>query len=145
MGRKLATIGLVGSGMVVLAVIMYMLGWHSAKATAAARSSALPPITTIAQVPRTFQDLIPQPGPNQLGPGVGQGQECKPMVLLYYQGRLYQLQLGPDNGQQGGPQSPPEYFPITPYQGPAIPGLPFPVPPEGNPTLPGIKPVNPRF
>ncbi len=138
MVRKIILILLGGSAVAALAVAMYLLGWHSGSAAAAPRVSSVAPITTLAQVPRTLPELIPSPGQAQT-------QDCKPIVLFYYQGKLYQLQLGPEGGLQGAPQSPPEYFPLTPYQGPAIPGLPFPVPPGGSPDSPGFKPVNPRF
>ncbi len=140
MDRKPWMLALGGCGLAAFASAMFLLGRYSAVAAAPPRSPSIAPAVAFAQVPRTFQELIP--GPNQ--PGQGQAQECKPVVLLYYQGRLYQLQLGPE-GHQGQPSSPPEYFPMTPYQGPALPGLPFPMPPGGSPETPGIPPVSPRF
>ncbi len=145
MGRKTVQIALGGSGVVALAIAMYLIGWHSGIAAAAPTVSSAPPAAAFAQAPRTLQELIPLPNPSQREPGQGQSQECKPIVLFYYQGRLYQLQLGPEGTQGAQPQSPPEYFPITPYQGPAIPGFPIPLPPGGSPDSPGFRPVNPRF
>ncbi len=140
MDRKTGLVLLGGCGVLVLVVTMFLLGRYSGLAAAASRGPAVSPAATLTQSPRTLQELLPQPGPNQ--PGEGQGKDCKPIVLFYYQGRLYQIQLGPE-GQQGmpTPSSPPEYFPITPYQGPAIPGLPFPM----SPGSPGLPPVGPRF
>lgn len=142
MDRKPWMIALGGCALAAFAIAMFLLGRSSGLAAAAPPKPSFAPTITFAQVPRTFQDLVPPLGPNSQGPG--QAQDCKPMVLLYYQGRLYQLQLGPE-GQQGQPSSPPEYFPMTPYQGPAIPGLPFPTPPGGNQQAPGLPPVSPRF
>jgi hypothetical protein len=141
MDRKTGLIVLGGCGVLALAIAMFMLGRHTGLAAAASRGPVVPPAATLTQTPRSLQELLPQPGPSQ--PGEGQGN-CKPIVLFYYQGRLYQIQLGPE-GQQGTPtpSSPPEYFPITPYQGPAIPGLPFPMP--NMPGSPGLPPVGPRF
>ncbi len=146
MGRRVILIVLAGSGLAAFALLMYLVGWHSGMAVAAAQAQTVRPgaaFTQAPQVPQTLQELIPLPGPNQPEQGPGQSQNCKPIVLFYYQGKLYQLQLGPE-GQQGVPSSPPEYFPLTPYQGPQIPGLPF-TPPGGSPDSPGFKPVNPRF
>ncbi len=142
MVRKMLGIALGACGLTALALTMYLLGFRSGVTAAATRVSPPPPLVVVTQGPRSLQELIPSPGPSQ--PEQGQGQDCKPIVLFYYQGRLYQLQLGPE-GQQGPPSSPPEYFPLTPYRGPALPGLPFPVPPSGSPESPGFQPVNPRF
>jgi len=128
-------------------ILMFGAGWYAAaRAVAGARPvpQALP---VQAQLP-PLQEVIPLPGPDQ-GPGRGQGQECEPLILFYYQGRLYRLMPGPQQDQQGRPTSPPEYFPLQPYQGPQIPGLPFQLPPGGAPRLPqqgpGFQPVQPRF
>ncbi|MBI4277603.1 MAG: hypothetical protein HY660_04025 [Armatimonadetes bacterium] len=93
--------------------------------------------------------------PQQPGGRPDQNQDCEPIILFYHQGRLYQLQPGP--GQRPGPgrpSSPPEFFPLRPYQGPSIPGLPG-VPGVPNvpgapwqtpgPQEPGFRPQTPRF
>jgi len=133
---------LVGGGVVSFGLLMFVAGWIAAgRPVLAAPASAVP-----VQLP--LQEMIPLPGPDQAPvPGQGQGQECEPMILFYYQGRLYQLMPGPQD-QQGRPGSPPEYFPLRPYQGPQIPGLPFQLPPGTSPRVPqgpGFQPLQPRF
>lgn len=135
-------------------ILMFAGGWylgHEAPPTATPAVPAVP-----AQAPPPLQELIPFPG--QQGPEQGQGQqgqECEPVILFYFQGRLYRLMPGPQN-QPGQPSSPPEYFPLQPYQGPSIPGLPFQLPPGMGPQLPpgavpqqpqgpGFSPLQPRF
>ncbi len=147
MSRRLALAVLLGSGVLVFGFLMFAAGWYAAGRSVAQAQSAVP--AAPVQSPAPLQEMIPLPGPNQ-GPGPGQGQgqgECQPIILFYYQGRLYQLMPGPQN-QQGRPTSPPEYFPLQPYQGPQIPGLPFQLPPGGapqQPQAPGFQPVQPRF
>lgn len=130
-------------------VLMYLAGWAAGSHASVAQSHPLP-VATAAQNPVPFQEVIPLPTPDERQ-GQGQGQDCQPIILFYYQGRLYQLMPGPQ-GQQGRPGSPPEFFPLRPYQGPAIPGLPFgpqtPFGPQGpQPRLapPPFQPVQPRF
>lgn len=144
MMRKTLLIALVGGGLAAFGILMYLIGWHSGVTAAAASVPPVPSVKVSTQVPPTLQELIPL-APNRQERGQGQNQNCTPVVLFYYQGRLYQLQLGPE-GHQGTPTSPPEFFPLQPYQGPQIPGLPFtPAPPGGAPNSPGFRPVNPRF
>jgi len=143
MARRPVRAILIGGGVVAFGLLMFAAGWLIAGRPAV----VVPPAAAVpAQVP--LQEMIPLPGPNQQpGPGQGQGQECEPMILFYFQGRLYQLMPGPQD-QQGRPGSPPEYFPLRPYQGPQIPGLPFQLPPGGVPRVPqgpGFQPVQPRF
>jgi hypothetical protein len=94
-----------------------------------------------------LREFIPLPGPGDQQPGQRPGQQqgdCQPIILFYHNGQLYQLQPGP--GQENGPGrpgTPPEFFPLNPYQGPAIPGLPLP-PERGPGRGPGFAPVNPR-
>lgn len=146
MVRKAVLVTLGGLALAAFGVLLYTVAWHAGMASAATQAHAARSAAVFTQAPPTLQELIPLPGPNQHEPGQGQGKDCKPVVLFYYQGRLYQLQLGGPEGQHGAPSSPPEYFPLTPYQGPQIPGLPFgPTPPGGGPEAPGFKPVNPRF
>ncbi len=143
--RRSALIILLVGGAALFGGLMYLAGWHAGIASAqpAATVSATP-----AQNLPVQPEIIPLPGPDRQGPGQqpmpGQGQECEPIILFYYQGRLYQLMPGPNN-QPGLPGSPPEYFPLTPYQGPQIPGLPFGPGPSPMPQGPGFQPVQPRF
>lgn len=128
-------------GLVFFGILIFVAGWYAGTRSLA---HAAPPAASLAQAP-PLQEMIPLPGPNQ-GPGPGQDQ-CEPLILFYYQGRLYRLMPGPQN-QQGRPSSPPEYFPLQPYQGPQIPGLPFQLPPGTTPQPqqgPGFQPVQPRF
>lgn len=95
-----------------------------------------------------LQELIPLPGPGQQQPGQapqtepGQG-DCP--ILFYFNGQLYQLGPGPQDGP-GRPTSPPEFFYLNPYQGPPIPGLPQPFqgPPGPGGPGPNFMPVPPR-
>lgn len=95
-----------------------------------------------------LQEFIPLPGPGQQQPGQapqpqpGQG-DCP--ILFYFNGRLYQLGPGPQDGP-GRPGSPPEFFYLNPYQGPPIPGLPQPFqrPPGPGGPGPNFVPVPPR-
>lgn len=143
MTARLARALLIGGGVAVFGLGMFLAGWLVASRPAAAAPLAATP----AQVP--LQEMIPLPGPGQIpAPGMGQGEECEPVILFYHQGRLYRLMPGPQRDGQGQPTSPPEYFPLQPYQGPAIPGLPFQLPPGGAPRVPqgpGFQPVQPRF
>jgi len=140
--RTVRTI-LIGSGVLTFGILMFAAGYVAARPSTAPQAvvQALP-----AQNPPPIQEMIPlTPGPDQ---GQGQSEECEPVILFYYQGRLYRLMPGPQQDQQGRPGSPPEYFPIQPYQGPQIPGLPFQLPPGGAPRAPqgpGFQPVQPRF
>lgn len=133
---------LVGSGVLAFGILMFAAGWYVAAPPTASGQQAVQAVTV--QSPPPMQEMIPlAPGPDQ-----GQGEECEPVILFYYQGRLYRLMPGPQQDQQGRPGSPPEYFPIQPYQGPQIPGLPFQLPPGGAPRAPqgpGFQPVQPRF
>lgn len=159
MARRAVLTLLIGGGVVALGALMYVIGFHAG--AQAAPPQRAPVAVVPVQSPPPLQEFIPIPMPGQ-GPddqqGRGrnqQGQDCQPMILFYYQGRLYQLQPGPGpQDQLGRPGSPPEYFPLTPYQGPAIPGLPGvpfgplpgpgnPIPRPGNP--PNFQPQNPRF
>jgi hypothetical protein len=139
MGRRLALVGVVVAAGAA-GVALYGAGWHAGAASAHRPLAAVP-----AQALPVQPEVIPLPGPQGSGPGQhpapGQG-ECDPVILFYYQGRLYQLMPGPD-AQPGVPGSPPEYFPLRPYQGPRIPGLPFA--PSPAPQAPGFQPVQPRF
>lgn len=147
MSRRTGHLILTTAGVIAFGVLMYLAGWMmGAHATAAATPSQLP-LAVPAQTPPPLQELIPLPSPDeQLGRGQQQeGQDCQPIILFYHQGQLYQLMPGPQ-GQQGRPGSPPEYFPLRPYQGPQIPGLPFrQIPGSPVPQSPGFQPVNPRF
>ncbi len=138
-------------------LLMFAGGWYLGHHSPAAAAPSVP--ASPAQAAPPLQEVIPFPGQEQ-GPGQGQGQQgegqCEPVILFYFQGRLYRLMPGPQN-QQGRPGSPPEYFPLQPYQGPAIPGLPFQLPPGLGPQLPpgavpqqpqqgpGFTPLQPRF
>jgi hypothetical protein len=139
-------------------VVMFAGGWYLGRGTTTASAPAIPAVPAQAAPP--LQEIIPFPGPGQQGPGQRPGQqgaeECEPVILFYFQGRLFRLMPGPGpQGPQGTPGSPPEYFPLQPYQGPAIPGLPFQLPPGGVPQLPpgavpqpqgpGFTPLQPRF
>lgn len=95
------------------------------------------------QSPNDPRELVPL-GPGQdpgRGPGEQPGQQpgqgqCP--ILLYKDGRLYQIQPGPARPGPGGQQPGPdggdnELFPLQPYQGPPIPGLPTnPTPPRAR-------------
>lgn len=92
--------------------------------------------------PPQIREFVPLPGAGDQQPGLRPGQpqgDCEPIILFYYNGKLYQLRPGPgpQNGP-GRPTAPPEFYQLNPYQGPPIPGLP--IPPQG----PGFAPVNPR-
>ncbi|HEY3249093.1 MAG TPA: hypothetical protein VGK88_12500 [bacterium] len=161
MARRMVLTLMVGGGAITLAALMYAVGFH------AGAQAATPPVGPVAvlpvQSPPPLQEFIPIPMPGQ-GPDDQQGRgqddqgQCQPTILFYYQGRLYQLQPQPGQGpqgQRGRPGSPPEYFPLTPYQGPAIPGLPgIPFGPQQQgplqipmnpPPGPTFQPQNPRF
>lgn len=137
---------LVVVGVAAFGLTMYAVGWNAGSHTVAAGPHS-PVAAAPAQSPAPFQEVIPLPQV-QDQQGQGQGQECEPIILFYYQGQLYQLMPGPQN-QQGRPGTPPEFFPLRPYQGPAIPGLPFgPQMPQVQPRLappPPFQPVQPRF
>ncbi len=154
---------LVVVGVAAFGVLMYVVGWNAGSHTVAADpqpstlkqqsrftglalGSASSTAAAPAQSPAPFQEVIPLPQPDDQQ-GRGQGEDCQPIILFYYQGRLYQLMPGPQN-RPGLPGSPPEFFPLRPYQGPAIPGLPFgPQMPQVQPRLapPPVQPVQPRF
>lgn len=142
--RRSALIILLVGGAALFGGLMYLAGWHAGIASAQPSVVSATPAQNLPVQP----EIIPLPGPDRQGPGQqpmpGQGQECEPIILFYYQGRLYQLMPGPNN-QPGLPGSPPEYFPLTPYQGPQIPGLPFGPGPSPMPQGPGFQPVQPRF
>lgn len=145
---------------IALGIALFAGGWYLGRGAAAADAPAIPAVPAQAAPP--LQEIIPFPFPGQdQGPGQGQGQqgqgECEPVILFYFQGRLYRLMPGPgQQGPLGTPGSPPEYFPLQPYQGPSIPGLPFQLPPGTGPQLPpgaipqqpqgpGFSPLQPRF
>lgn len=138
--RRIVLGTLVAGALGVFGALAYSAGWRAGAAAQPAAVIAAMPAQSIPQQ----QELIPfpMPGPDQQ-PGQGQGQECEPIILFYHEGRLYQMMPGPDN-QPGRPGSPPEYFPLRPYQGPQIPGLPFTRPPAA-PQGPGFTPIQPRF
>lgn len=95
---------------------------------------------SLAQAP--LQEFIPLPFPGRQPQGQGPDQtqqECTPTILFYYQGRLYQLQPGPE-GQQGVPGSPPEFFYLRPF-GQQAPGGPLP----RQTPAPNFRPLVPRF
>ncbi len=143
MFRRSVTLAMI-AGALAFGAAMYVAGWHAG--TAAAQSGPAPSALMV-QNPQVMPEMIPLPGPDQgLGQQLmpGQGQECDPVILFYHEGRLYQLMPGPDN-RPGMPGSPPEYFPLRPYQGPQIPGLPFGPGPSPSPQGPGFQPVQPRF
>lgn len=142
MTRRAAVMMLTGGGAAAFGLLMFVAGWSAASHAAAGGSPSF--AAALAQNPAPFQEVIPLPGPDRRNPGQGQeqGQDCDPIILFYYQGRLYQLQPGPQN-RPGRPSSPPEFFPLRPYQGPQIPGLPFG--PQQVPQSPGFQPVQPRF
>jgi len=140
--RKVAC-GVIGAGVIAaLGVFIYLAGWHAGADNAKPAAVSAMPAQNLPVQP----EIIPFPGPDRQGPGqgLGQGQDCQPIILFYYQGRLYQLMPGPDN-LPGMPGSPPEYFPLRPYQGPQIPGLPFGPAPQPFQQPPGFQPVQPRF
>jgi hypothetical protein len=161
MARRAVVTLLIGGGIVAVGALAYLAGFHAGAQAAVAGGPAPAPIAVApVQSPPPLQEFIPLPMPGQgpderQGQGNQQGQDCEPVILFFYQGRLYQLQPGPgQQGQRGRPGTPPEYFPLTPYQGPAIPGLPgvpfgpqpgpgIPTPIPGNP--PSFQPQNPRF
>lgn len=132
------TVHLVVGGIILFGTVMYLAGWHAAAAARPAPVAATP----VQGFPQP--KIFPLPLPNDRTPSPGQNAECKPIILFYYQGQLYELMPGLDD-QPGAPTSPPEYFPLRPYQGPQIPGLPFAPSPQPGPHLPGFKPVQPRF
>lgn len=138
---------LIAGGILIFGALMFAAGWSVAARPASAALLSAPAVPT-QSIPQ-IQELIPLPGPDQgQGQGQGEGEQCEPVILFYYQGRLYQLMPGPQQDQQGRPGSPPEYFPIRPYQGPQVPGLPFQLPPGGAPRVPqgpGFQPIQPRF
>lgn len=158
MARRLGLMLMLAGAFVALGAVMYVVGFQAGTAAQSAAGTA-PIAAAPVQSPPPLREFIPLPGrpEDQQGTGNQQGQDCEPMILFYYQGRLYQLRPGPGQGPQNGPGrpgSPPEYFPLTPYQGPAIPGLPGipfgpqpgpgnPIPIPGNP--PDFQPQNPRF
>ena len=137
--RRFGRIILIVGGAALFGGLMYLAGWHAAATAAQAAPVSATPVQNLPMQP----EMIPFPAPDRQGPGqgLGQGQDCQPITLFYYQGRLYQLMPGPDN-PPGMPGSPPEYFPLRPYQGPQIPGLPFGPAPQ---QLPGFQPLQPRF
>jgi len=144
---------------IAFGIVMFAGGWYLGRGATTASAPAVPAVPAQAAPP--LQEIIPFPGPGQQGPGQGQGQqgtdECEPVILFYFQGRLYRLMPGPGpQGPRGTPGSPPEYFPLQPYQGPAVPGLPFQLPPGTGPQFPpgavpqqpqgpGFTPLQPRF
>lgn len=142
-------------GIMLFGLAMFAAGWSlAARPASAVEASVSAPVQanapTRSVVPvqgvPPIQEFIPLPGPDQ-GPGQGPAEQCEPVILFYHEGRLYQLMPGPQQ-DQGRPTSPPEYFPIRPYQGPQIPGLPFQLPPGQVPRVPqgpGFQPVQPRF
>lgn len=138
MVRRIVLGVLVAGALGAFGMLTYAAGWRAATSAQPATVIAAAPAQSIPQQ----QELIPvpMPGPDQQP---GQGQECEPIILFYHDGRLYQMMPGPDN-QPGLPGSPPEYFPLRPYQGPQIPGFPFMQPP-GAPQGPGFMPIQPRF
>lgn len=141
MTARQARLILFAGGAAAFGLLMFASGWIVARGAVA---SGGPVAAVPAQVP--LQEMVPLPRPGQ-EPVPGQGEECEPVILFYHQGRLYRLMPGPQDGQ-GQPGSPPEYFPLQPYQGPPIPGLPFQLPPGAPPRVPqgpGFQPVQPRF
>lgn len=140
MGRRLMVVAAIAAS-AAAGTALYAAGWQAGAAAARTPTPAVP-----AQALPVQPELVPLPGPRGQDPGQqpapGQG-ECDPIILFYHQGQLYQLMPGPDN-QPGMPGSPPEYFPLRPYQGPRIPGLPF-GPSPAVPQTPGFQPVQPRF
>jgi hypothetical protein len=145
MTARTVRFALITGAVAVFGGLMFGAGWLAAGRPAAGRAAFAVPVPVLpAQAP--LQEMIPFPAP---GPGSGQGgEECEPLILFYHQGRLYRLMPGPQRDGQGRPGSPPEYFPLQPYQGPPIPGLPFQLPPGGRPPAPpgpGFQPVQPRF
>ncbi len=124
--------------LVAFGSIAYRAGQLSGASAHAAPQAAVPAQFTMPP------EVIPVPTPARPGQTPGQSQDCQPVILFYYNGKLYQLMPGPDN-QFGSPSSPPEYYPLRPYQGPQIPGLPFGPSPLPGPQGPGFQPVPPRF
>ncbi len=124
--------------LVAFGSIAYRAGQLSGASAHAAPQIALPAQFTMPP------EVIPVPAPSRPGQTPGQSQDCQPVILFYYNGKLYQLMPGPDN-QFGPPSSPPEYYPLRPYQGPQIPGLPFGLSPLPVPQVPRFQPVPPRF
>ena len=139
MVRQVASRVIVAGVIAVLGALIYLAGWHAGATAAQPTAVTATPVQNLPMQP----EMIPFPAPDRQGPGqgLGQRQDCQPIILFYYQGRLYQLMPGPDN-PPGMPGSPPEYFPLRPYQGPQIPGLPFGPAPQ---QLPGFQPLQPRF
>ncbi len=140
--RRVAYGVMVAGGIVVFGALMFVAGRHAGAASAQPAAVSAVPVQNLPVQP----EIIPFPAPDRQGQdqGQGPGQACQPVILFYYQGKLYQLMPGPDN-PPGLPGSPPEYFPLRPYQGPQIPGLPFGPAPQPAPQLPGFQPVQPRF
>ncbi len=127
------------AGMVMFGGVMYLAGREAGASAQPAAVSAMP----TQQLP-VRPEIVPFPAPDRPGPNQTQGQDCQPLILFYHDGKLYQLMPGPDN-QPGAPGSPPEYYPLRPYQGPQIPGLPFAPLPNQVPLGPGFQPLQPRF
>ena len=129
------------AGLVAFGGVMYQAGRGAGASAQLAAGSATP----VQQLPvRPDSVPFPFPAPGRPDQNQTQGQDCQPLILLYHDGKLYQLMPGPDN-QPGGSGSPPEYYPLRPYQGPQIPGLPFGPLPTPAPQGPGFQPLQPRF
>jgi hypothetical protein len=124
--------------LVAFGSIAYRAGQLSGAPAQAASLQSVPAQLTLRP------EVIPFPAPDHPGQTPGQSQDCQPMILFYYNGKLYQLMPGPDS-QNGSPSSPPEYYPLRPYQGPQIPGLPFAPSPLPMPQGPEFHPVQPRL
>jgi hypothetical protein len=125
------------AALVAFGGVMYQAGRGAGASAQLAAVAAMP-----AQLP-VRPEMVPFPAPGRPDQTQTQGQDCQPLILLYHDGKLYQLMPGPDN-QLGGSGSPPEYYPLRPYQGPQIPGLPFGLP-NPAPQGPGFQPLQPRF
>ncbi|MDR5693809.1 MAG: hypothetical protein QN198_00125 [Armatimonadota bacterium] len=124
---------LAGAGLLAAGGVGFYLGsgLHAASAEVA---------FTQVQVP--LQEFIPLPFPGRQPQGQAPGQsqqDCVPTILFYHQGRLYQLQPGPE-GQPGVPGSPPEFFYLRPF-GQQAPGFPTP----RQAPAPNFRPLVPRF
>jgi hypothetical protein len=127
------------AALVAFGGVMYQAGRGAGASAQLAAVSAMP-----AQQLPVRPEMVPFPAPGRPDQTQTQGQDCQPLILLYHDGKLYQLMPGPDN-QPGGSGSPPEYYPLRPYQGPQIPGLPFGPFPTPAPQGPGFQPLQPRF
>ena len=112
MVRQVASRVIVAGVIAVLGALIYLAGWHagaSALHHSAQGDAAQPAAVTATPVQNLPMqpEMIPFPAPDRQGPGqgLGQGQDCQPIILFYYQGRLYQLMPGPDNppGMPGRP------------------------------------------